>query len=149
MTITNKVIKTPWEWTKEITEKKTAWEDFDESSQKKFSGYMVNRFMSMKSELIGFVNELQKLNLDNKNLYTVYKETLPKGKFWFKYIKAGKTIKYESWLTDILCKHYEVSKKQVDSYIDLLLNSVDGKIELRDILEKYGTDKKLIKKLKI
>ena len=145
----SKVVKTPWEWTKEITEKKTAWENFDESSQKKFSGYKVNRFMSMKSELIGFVNELQQLSLDNKNLYTVYKETLPTGKFWFKYIKAGKTTKYESWLTDILCKHFEVSKKEVISYIEILLDSKNGKLELRDILEKYGTDPKLIKKLKI
>ena len=110
---------------------------------------MVNRFMSMKSELIGLVNELQKLNLDNKNLYTVYKETLPTGKFWFKYIKAEKSTKYESWLTDILCTYFEVSKKEVISYIELLLGTENGKLELRNILEKYGTDTKLIKKLKI
>jgi len=78
------------------------WEDFDEISQKKFSGYMVNRFMSMKLELVNFVNDLQKLELDKKNLYNVYKEILPRKKMWFKYIKASKTTKYESWLTDIL-----------------------------------------------
>ncbi len=149
MTITNKVVKTPWEWTKEITEKKTAWENFDESSQKKFSGYMVNRFMSMKLELVNFVNDLQKLELDKKNLYNVYKEILPRKKMWFKYIKADKTTKYESWLTDIMCKHFEVSKKEVISYIELLLGTKKGKLELRDILEKYGTETKLIKKLKI
>ena len=149
MTITNKVIKTPWEWTKEITEKKTAWEDFDETSQKKFSGYMVNRFMSMKLELVNFVNDLQKLELDKKNLYNVYKEILPRKKMWFKYIKAEKSTKYESWLTDILCTYFEVSKKEVISYIELLLGTENGKLELRNILEKYGTDTKLIKKLKI
>jgi len=149
MTITNKVVKTPWEWTKEITEKKTAWENFDESSQKKFSGYMVNRFMSMKLELVNFVNDLQKLELDKKNLYNVYKEILPRKKMWFKYIKADKTTKYESWLTDIMCKHFEVSKKEVISYIELLLGTKKGKLELRDILEKYGTETKLIKKLKL
>ena len=149
MTITNKVIKTPWEWTKEITEKKTAWENFDETSQKKFSGYMVNRFMSMKLELVNFVNDLQKLELDKKNLYNVYKEILPRKKMWFKYIKAEKSTKYESWLTDILCTYFEVSKKEVISYIELLLGTENGKLELRNILEKYGTDTKLIKKLKI
>jgi|TARA_B100001964_G_scaffold48530_1_gene54309 hypothetical protein len=149
MTIINKVIKTPWEWTKEITEKKSVWEDFDESSQKKFSGYMVNRFMSMKLELVNFVNDLQKLELDKKNLYNVYKEILPRKKMWFKYIKADKTTKYEPWLTDILCKYFEVSKKEVISYIELLLGTKKGKLELRDILEKYGTETKLIKKLKI
>ena len=145
----SKVIKKPWEWTKEITEKKTAWEDFDEVSQKKFSGYMVNRFMSMKLELVNFVNDLQKLKLDKKNLYTVYKEILPRKKMWFKYIKGDKTTKYEPWLTDILCKYFEVSKKEVISYIELLLGTKKGKLELRDILEKYGTETKLIKKLKI
>jgi len=125
------------------------WEDFDEISQKKFSGYMVNRFMSMKLELVNFVNDLQKLELDKKNLYNVYKEILPRKKMWFKYIKASKTTKYESWLTDILCKHFEASKKEVISYIEILLDSKNGKLELRDILEKYGTDPKLIKKLKI
>jgi hypothetical protein len=110
---------------------------------------MVNRFMSMKLELVNFVNDLQKLELDKKNLYNVYKEILPRKKMWFKYIKAEKSTKYESWLTDILCTYFEVSKKEVISYIELLLGTENGKLELRNILEKYGTDTKLIKKLKI
>ena len=140
----SKVIKKPWEWTKEITEKKTAWEDFDEVSQKKFSGYMVNRFMSMKLELVNFVNDLQKLKLDKKNLYTVYKEILPRKKMWFKYIKADKTTKYEPWLTDILCKYFEVSKNQGADYYQLM-----SRDELVLLLKKFGKSDKEIKKMRI
>ena len=147
----SKVVKTPWEWCKKITNTKENWDTFDEASQKKFSVYMVNRFISMNSNFIDLVNEVQKLGLKSRETYKVYSELIPKSNYYFKWMKGKKTRDKlnESWVIDLLCKHYEASKKEVDTYIDLLLNSDSGKEELFSIFDTYGIDKKLVKKLKI
>ena len=42
-----------------VTDKKKAWDKWSESDQKKFSVYIVNRWLSMRMELTELVNELQ------------------------------------------------------------------------------------------
>jgi hypothetical protein len=105
----------------------------------------------MNSNFVDLVNEVQKLGLKSRETYKVYSELIPKSNYYFKWMKGKKTRDKlnESWVIDLLCKHYEASKKEVDTYIDLLLNSDNGKEELFSIFDTYGIDKKLVKKLKI
>ena len=58
------------------------WEQISEEDKKTWSNYMVNRFLSMKPEWIELVNELQKYNLEPKELYKLYTNVLPKSKQW-------------------------------------------------------------------
>ena len=51
-------------------------------------------------------------------------------------------MKYNNELVDIMCRHYETSKKECVEYIELLKKS-----ELTSMLELYGKNKKEIKKL--
>ena len=55
------------------------WVQISEEDKKTWSNYMVNRFLSMKSEWIELVNELQKYNLEPKELYKLYTNVLPKS----------------------------------------------------------------------
>jgi len=50
-------------------------------------------------------------------------------------------VKYNKELIEIVCKHYETSKKECVEYIGLLKKS-----ELNDLLELYGKNEKEIKK---
>ena len=45
-------------------------------------------------------------------------------------------------MINIISNHFEVSKQETKTYIDLL-----DKQEIKEILEKYGLDKKKIKRL--
>ena len=48
------------------------WDSLNETEKKQWSNYMINRFLSMKMEWTDFVNEIQKLKLDPRQLYVVY-----------------------------------------------------------------------------
>ena len=133
------------DWIKNILVHKKSWDSFDESEQKTFSPYIINRFLSMDKEFIELVNFFQKFSiglLENKDIYNFYCNALPKGKRFIKYIKAKKSTKHKDWLIDLVRNHFEISKKDTLDYLELLT-----KDDLKLLLEKYGTEKKKIREV--
>ena len=51
-------------------------------------------------------------------------------------------MKYDKELVEIVCTHYETSKKECIEYIGML-----SKVQLKVMLELYGKEPKQIKKL--
>ena len=133
------------EWINQILVHKTPWENFDESEHKTFSPFIVNRWLSMDVEFIEIVNFFQKYSiglLEPKDTYKWYCDVLPKGKRFNRYIKGKKQVKYDNELVDIVCKHYETSKKECIEYIEML-----DRNNLESILILYGFENKKIKKV--
>ena len=133
------------DWMNQLLVHKKKWDDFTEDEQKKFSPFIINRWLSMDKEFIEIVNYFQKYaigTLESREVYKWYCDILPRGKRFNKYIKGKKSKKYDDWLINFLCNHYECSKLQAKEYIELI-----DKQELKDILEMYGTDKKQVKKV--
>jgi hypothetical protein len=118
-----------------------------EADKKTYSNYMVNRFLSMNSHQIPFVNEIQKYNIDSKTHYLFFSQILPKGKQFNKYIKKTKEVKYEEWLVDIVTNHFSVSKLEAEEYLEIYYKQ--NKSSLRMLCEAYGIDSKKIKKAKL
>ena len=136
---------TIFDWINQILVKKKHWNDFTVDEQKKFSPFIINRWLSMEPEFIEIVNYFQKLaigTLEPREVYKWYCEILPKGKRFNKYIKGKKDKKYDSELISLLTHHFECSKVEVKQHLKLI-----DKIELKEILEKYGKDEKTIKRL--
>ena len=136
---------TIFNWINEILVSKKHWNDFTEDEQKKFSPFIINRWLSMDKEFIEIVNYFQKYaigTLEPREVYKWYCDMLPKGKRFNKYIKGKKDKKYNTELIDIMVMHFECSKSQVKDYLDLI-----AKDELIEILEKYGMNEKTIKRL--
>jgi len=136
---------TIFDWINEILVSKKHWNDFTVDEQKKFSPFIINRWLSMEPEFIEIVNYFQKLSigtLEPREVYKWYCEILPKGKRFNKYIKGKKDKKYNPELLSLLTHHFECSKVEVKQHLKLI-----DKIELQEILEKYGNDKKTIKRL--
>ena len=99
----------------------------------------------MDRQFIEIVNGFQPYSiglLESKDVYEFYCKLLPKGKRFNKYIKGKRDKKYDKELIDIISNHFECSKLQTKEYLELIL-----KQELKEILEKYGLDKKKIKRL--
>lgn len=133
----------------DLTIKKTKWEDIPQTDRKKFSVYMINRFLSMNMDFTETVNFLQKYTLGvltPEFSYKLFYEILPKKKSWSKYIKnSGKEDKYNPELISILAKNFQWSLKESAQNIKLLLNRDTGTI--REFLEKRGYSTVQIDKL--
>jgi len=136
---------TIFNWINEILVSKKHWNEFTEDEQKKFSPFIINRWLSMDKDFLEIVNYFQKYSigtLEPREVYKWYCDMLPKGKRFNKYIKGKKDKKYNTELIDIMVQHFECSKSQVKDYLDLI-----AKNELMEILEKYGMNEKTIKRL--
>ena len=136
---------TIFDWINQILVKKTHWNEFTADDQKKFSPFIINRWLSMDNEFLEIVNFFQKYSigtLEPREVYKWYCDMLPRGKRFNKYIKGKKDKKYNTELLDIMVTHFECSKSQVKDYLELI-----HKNELIEILGKYGMNEKTIKRL--
>lgn len=127
-----------------IKEQKASWESLSVMDRKSFEPYMVNRFLSMNMGLLELVNELQKYTigqLSPRDVYKLYLDVLPKKKSFDKYIKAKGGDKYNDKVLSYLTRYFEVSEREVKDYLEIL-----SKDEVIEIIQKFGVDKKEIKK---
>ena len=130
---------TIFDWINQILVTKKHWNDFTEDEQKKFSPFIINRWLSMDEEFLEVVNAFQKYsigNLDTREVYKWYCDILPRGKRFNKYIKGKSDKKFDSELVDIISKHFECSKLQTKEYLELI-----SREEIKQILKMYGVKK--------
>ena len=120
------------------------WEEISDEDKKSWSNYMAHRFLSMKMEWVELVNELQKYNLQPKELYKLYTNVLPKSKQWLKYIKRRNQMAHPNWLINIVANHEEVSKKEAVDMIEMYYLSEGGMLELGQLAQKWGVEPKKI-----
>ena len=128
-----------------MTHEKRDWSDYTETDHKKFSPFIVNRWLSMRIDLIEIINELQRYTiglLTPKDTYRLYHGILPAQRTFAKYIKGKKEDKYEKQLVIQIADHYQVSQLEAIEYIDLL-----SKDSCSSLLSLYGYTEKEIKKL--
>ncbi len=123
------------------------WDEISDEDKKSWSNYMINRFLSMKSDWIDLVNEVQKYPLEPKNLYKVYTSVLPKKKQWLRYVKGDKKMKYPKWVYEIVAKHLQCSMREANDAVEMYDISHGGQSELGDILLRYGVEEKEVRKL--
>jgi len=133
-----------------MTHKKKEWHSYTDIDHKKFSPFIVNRWLSMRMELIDIINELQKYTiglLSPRDTYRLYHGFLPAQRTFAKYIKGKKEDKFNKQLVSIIANHYQVSKFEAIDYIDLL-----DKDSCANLLTLYGhtpaEKKKLLKGVK-
>lgn len=134
---------------KNITINKVPWTEYSEVNQKDFSGFMIQKWMSMNYDLIEFINSLQKYLplLDKEYFYKLYFNILPKENIYIKYVKGNKSEKLNPELISYLSKYFEIGNDQAEEYAVLFLSSKNGTEELKSIIQKYGKTDKEIKKI--
>ncbi len=127
------------------------FDKLSEEDLKSWSNFMVNRFLSMKPEWVELIATLLPLSqtLSPKEMYSLYINVIPKGKYFLKYIKGKSEDKYEKFLIDLIKKEFLVSEAQAIEYIEILYSIREGRENIKYICEKYGIEKKEITKLKL
>ena len=133
---------TVFNWLEEITVKKTPPNNFTQQDWDDWNSYMVHRFLSMNMSYIDIVNFVQNINPQNKKeIYTVYREMIPKRKIWNKYIK-NQNKKDSKELAKVIANKLLIGSDEASSYIPIL-----GKDNITKMLSDLGYDKKEIKQL--
>ena len=130
---------TIFDWINQMLVTKKSWDDFTEDEQKKFSPFIINRWLSMDKDFIEIVNIFQKYaigTLEPREVYKWYCDVLPQGKRFNKYIKGKGNKKYDKEMINVISNHFEVSKQESKDYIDLL-----DKQEIKEIYKMYGVKK--------
>jgi len=127
------------------------WDKLDESDKKTWSNYMVFRFLSMNPDWVETIAALQPAlqEVPPKALYLALIDFLPKGRHFLKYMKPATADKYESWLVELVARHYEVSMLSAETYLKILYSTKNGKERIKQLCEDYGTETKVITKLKL
>ncbi len=133
-------------WINELLVKKRPWDSFSDEDRKKFSPFMVNRYLSMNDDFLPFVNHFQKYTIEvmsPKTVYQFYCNLLPKKKTFLRYL-SGKKSKTNETVVPFIMDYFEVSKKQASEYYKLMT-----KEELTSLVKKFGKSDKEIKRMKI
>jgi hypothetical protein len=135
-------MKSIWDWLNQINSIKADPNSFSNKDWELWNSYMVHRFLSMNSNFLDIVNFVQKINPQNKKeIYSVYREYIPKNKKWSKYIKS-KVKQSNKDLVEHLSSYWECSSKETKEYLEFLDTDEIGRI-----LMSIGLDKKEIKKI--
>lgn len=131
-----------FDWLKEVNTKKTPTNDFTDKDWEVWNSYMVHRFLSMNPDFIEIVNETQVLPpTSKKQIYSIYKEYIPKNNKWSKYIKSSNKESNKD-LMEYLKSYFKVSTREIKDYLKIL-----DKKEIQSILTQQGLEEKEIKKL--
>jgi|TARA_B100000780_G_scaffold132951_1_gene93249 hypothetical protein len=135
-------MKNVFDWLKAINSTKPPVESFTDKDWEVWNSYMVHRFLSMNPNYIDLVNEVQKsLPQNKKEIYSIYKEFIPKNNKWNKYIKSSVKQPNKD-LSNHIKDYFECSIKEAKEYITLLDTS-----QISRILTDRGIDKKELKQL--
>ena len=111
------------DWINQVLVHKKPWDSFEESEQKSFNTFIINRWLSMDKDFIEVINMFQKYaigTLESREVYKWYCDILPRGKRFNKYIKGKKSKKYDDWLIELFKKHFDESKNHIKEYLELI-----------------------------
>jgi len=131
-------------WVDELFVGKRDWNNFLDVDKKKFSPFMINRYLSMSNDFLPIVNHFQKLTTEvmpHSAVYKFYCSLLPNKKTYLRYL-SGKKTKVNEEVVPFIQEYFEVSKIQAGEYYNLMTN-----VELKSLLTKYGKTEKEIKKM--
>ena len=136
------MIKNIWDWLKQINYIKADPSSFSDKDWDIWNSYMVHRFISMNQDYVDIVNEVQQMHPQSKKeIYSIYKEYIPKNNKWNKYIKSN-VKQYISDLLKYLSQYWECSQNEVKEYLNFLDDS-----EILRILNRLGVQQKEINQL--
>jgi len=129
-------------WTKIINTSKPPIKSFTDKDWEVWNSYMVHRILSMNPDFLELVNEVQKILPQNKKeIYSIYKEFIPKNNKWSKYIKS-KVKQPNKDLVEYIRNYFQCSSKESREYINILDTQ-----KISHILTDIGLNKKEIKPL--
>ena len=133
---------TPFDFLKLVHNKSIKWEEFNEDEQKAYNTFIINKALSFNSNYLDVVNKIQQFTPTSKESFK-YLQSMTNNKFRYnKWIKGGKSTKFNPNLIETISAYLECSRKQAEEYLGIL-----EKKEIKTMLKHIGIQESEIKKL--
>ena len=133
---------TPFDFLKLVHNKKIKWESLNEDEQKAYNTFIINKALSFNSNYLDIVNKIQHYTPTPKESFK-YLQSMTSDKFRYnKWIKGGKSTKFNPSLIETVSAYLECSRKQAEEYLEIL-----EKKEIKTMLKHIGIQESEIKKL--
>ena len=112
---------------------KIPWNELPENLKAAYNPFIINRFVSSKQFYLPILSIITTLNLTPEEHYTLLCSFVSKQKHYFSYKKIYPKAKIvDELMVYSLMREYEISRKDVISYIDLL-----SETELKELCKKW------------
>ena len=110
-----------FDFVKAIIDTKPSWDTFTPEQQKMFSGYMINKFLSMNVKYIDIINYVQGLNVkENRKLYEIYCFLIPQSKNTYSpFIRSTTKKLYPTELLKHISEQFECATSEAEEYIQM------------------------------
>lgn len=131
--------RTLFDHIKGVTKDKVKWECLSEEDRKSWNNFIITRWFSMEIDLVEAMNEFQKYSngiLQSSDYYRLLFDVMPKSSLYLKYTKKKNKIDIDKKFIELLCSHYQISKRRLYEYI----RDMNGcnSTELSVVLSSYG-----------
>lgn len=119
---------------KDITRKRTPWEQTDEEFKKAYSQFMINRFASSCELYIQPLAEISKYAISDKTHHAYVTSFFHIGGPSFNYNSYKKSKDEFEYAVPFICRYFEIGKREANQYLELL-----NKEQIESICALYET----------
>jgi len=121
------------------------FKNLEDIDKKSFNHFMILKALSMNPALLEDVSYLFKFfdKIPSPQFYTLLIGLIPIDKKFYPWIKISKKP-FSKQLLELVAKYFEVSEKEAEGYVLLLLSMDKGKDELINLCKDFGLENKEI-----
>lgn len=122
--------------------------NLSEDDRKTFTHYMILRALSMDEAIVEDMAELYKIldKVPSPQFYQLLIALVPKSLKFYPWVKA-RAMKHNKRLLELVAQRFKVSKYQAKDYINVLILTEEGRIELVNICKAFGLEDKEVEAL--
>lgn len=119
-----------------------------ESDRKSFNHFMILRALSMDNNIVDLMAQLFQVSdkIPSPQFYKLLISLVPTDNKFYPWIKSRK-MTHNKILLEWISKKFKVSMYQAREYVNILIRSDSGQLELVEICKSFGLEDKEIEKL--
>ena len=115
------------------------YNNLSDENKKSFNPFMLLRALAMDDECVASMAELYRYFhlIPSPQFYTILCALTPRNNRWVPWIKA-KVVKHSPDLLNLISKKFEVSKRQANEYVNVLVATEEGLQQLVGLCQAMG-----------
>lgn len=122
--------------------------NLSEDDRKSFNHFMILRALSMDESIVEDMAQLYQIfdKIPSPQFYQLLIALVPRSNRFYPWVKS-KVMKHDKILLELVAKRFKISKYQANDYVNILLRSEAGQIELVNICKFFGLEDKEIEEM--
>lgn len=119
-----------------------------EEEQKTFNHFMILRALAMDDSIVEDMAQLYQIfdKIPSPQFYQLLIALVPSSNRFYPWVKS-RVMKHDKKLLELVAKRFKVSKYQASEYVNILIRSDNGQMELVNICKSFGLEDKEVEAL--